>query len=65
MTHSETLLREALRVLDRYAATLPAPDLHSARRALEDFIFDDDGVCRDDVINICQKIDELPPTGGA
>lgn len=57
----DSLLRDALRVLDRYAVTLPPPDLPAAREALEPFMFDDD-ICRDDVAEICQRIDDHLPT---
>jgi hypothetical protein len=52
------LLRDALRVLNRYAVTLPAPDLAAARAALEEHMFDESGVQRDDVLSIAMKIDD-------
>lgn len=56
---SERLLRDALRVLNKYAVTLPpAPvDLRAARVAL-DPLMDDGEQHRDDVSEICQKIDD-------
>ncbi|MEP7246472.1 MAG: hypothetical protein ABI885_22725 [Gammaproteobacteria bacterium] len=57
MSHPD-LLRAALRVLNEYAVTLPPPDLISAREALQAFMFDADGIQRDDVLNVCQKIDD-------
>ena len=43
MTDPDLLLRDALRVLDRHAVTLPAPNLPSARGALDNLMFDDEG----------------------
>jgi hypothetical protein len=58
----EDLLRQALRVLDRYAVTLPNPDLKSVRAELENHLTDGNGVHRDDVSEIMQKIDDLVPS---
>jgi hypothetical protein len=52
------LLRDAQRVLERYAVVPLAPTLRAARDALEPFLFDGD-LCRDDVAEICQKLDEV------
>lgn len=53
------LLQDALRVLNRYAVPRPAQlDLRSARKLLDPFIFDGDH-CRDDVAEICQKLDDI------
>lgn len=58
---TDALLRAALRVLDRYAVTLPTADLPSVRRELEQFMFDPAGIGRDDVLEICQTIDDVLP----
>jgi hypothetical protein len=58
----EDLLRDALRVLNRYAVTLPNPDLPSVRAELENHLTDGNGVHRDDVSEIMQKIDDLVPS---
>jgi hypothetical protein len=55
----DQLLRDALRIIDRYAVTLPQPDLRSARAELENHLEDEHGVHRDDVSEICQKIDDV------
>lgn len=58
MPMTDPLRRDALRILDRYAVTLPPdPDLATIRRELDPFIFDGD-TCRDDVAEICQRIDD-------
>lgn len=56
----EDLIRDALRVLNRHAVTLPTspPNLASVRLALDPLLFDGE-ICRDDVAEICQKIDEV------
>ena len=60
----EKLVRDALRILDRYAVTLPTPpDLPAVREALDSFQFDEHGNCRDDVAEVCQQIDDALPTG--
>lgn len=56
---TDALIRDAMRVLDRYAVTLPPlPTLQSVRQALDPFIFDGE-VCKDDVAEICQRLDDL------
>ena len=57
MSHAD-LPGAALRVLNNYAVTLPSPDLRGVRQALEPFLFDGDNICRDDVAEIAQKIDD-------
>lgn len=63
----DPLLSTALRILDRYATTRPSPpDLRAVRHALGTFMFDPDtGVQRDDVLNICQRIDDVPSGEGS
>jgi hypothetical protein len=59
MTDDE-LSRDAVRILNRYSVAMPAPrdDLKVMRQLLEPLIFDGDD-CRDDVAELCHKIDEL------
>jgi hypothetical protein len=55
----DQLLRDALRVLNRHAVILPAApiSLRAMRDALEPLL-DDGEQHRDDVSEICQKIDD-------
>lgn len=59
----DDLARDALRVLNRHAVALPtATDLPTLRAALQPLLFDgdgDDAHCRDDVAEICQRIDDI------
>jgi len=56
---SEKLLQDAMAVLHRYAIPPPIdPDLRSVRAALDPFIFDGDH-CRDDVAEVCMKLDDV------
>lgn len=56
---TDQLLSRALRVLDRYAVTLPNPDLKSVRAELETHVHDENGVPRDDVLQVMMAIDDL------
>jgi uncharacterized membrane protein len=54
----DLLVRDALRVLNRHAVALPSTtDLAALRQALDPLKFDGD-LCRDDVAEIAQKIDD-------
>jgi hypothetical protein len=59
---SDELVREALNVLDKYAVTLPHPDLRIVREALQEHLEDENGIHRDDVSEIMQKIDGVLPS---
>jgi uncharacterized membrane protein len=55
----DDLTRDALRVLNQHAVALPtSTDLASLRAALEPLLFDGD-LCRDDVAEVCQRIDDV------
>jgi uncharacterized membrane protein len=56
---TDALRRDALRVLNQHSVTLPtdAINLAAIRQLLDPLIFDGN-VCRDDVAEICQKIDD-------
>lgn len=58
---TDELLRDALRVLDRYAVTMPNPDLKTVRDELEKHLTDENGIHRDDVSEVMQKIDDALP----
>ena len=56
---TDQLIHDALRLLNRHAVTLPTGEQNLAelRRLLDPLLFDGD-VCRDDVAEVCQKIDD-------
>jgi hypothetical protein len=55
----DDLVWDGLSMLDRYGVKPPeSKDLRSVREALAPLIFDGN-VCRDDVAELCQQIDDV------